>query len=186
MGVAIAAAAWRRGANVTLVAGPLDVPPPEGVTVVHVETTEQMARAVAQALPRAAALVMAAAPADFGVALPASSKVKKSTRPAQLTLTPTVDILESTRERRREGAVIVGFALETDDLLSNARAKLEAKALDLVVVNDAREPGAAFAVDTNRVTLVDAAGGVEDLPLMTKAELADLLLDRVEARLRGC
>jgi phosphopantothenoylcysteine decarboxylase / phosphopantothenate---cysteine ligase len=185
MGVAIAAAAWRRGADVTLVAGPLDVPPPVGVTVVDVETTEQMANAVSQLLPGAVALIMAAAPADFGVATPASSKVKKSTRPAQLTLTPTTDILESTRARRRDGAVIVGFALETDDLLANARAKLHAKGLDLVVVNDAREEGAAFAVDTNRVALLDASGGVEDLPLMPKTELADVLLDRVEALLRG-
>jgi phosphopantothenoylcysteine decarboxylase/phosphopantothenate--cysteine ligase len=81
--------------------------------------------------------------------------------------------------------VIVGFALETDDLLANARAKLHAKGLDLVVVNDAREQGAAFAVDTNRVTLLDASGGMEDLPLMPKTELADVLLDRVEALLRG-
>jgi phosphopantothenoylcysteine decarboxylase / phosphopantothenate---cysteine ligase len=186
MGVAVATAAWRRGADVTLIAGPLEIAPPVGVTVVHVETTEQMALEVAQALPRAAALVMAAAPADFGVARPASSKVKKSSQPAQLTLTPTVDILESTRGRRREGAVIVGFVLETDDLLSNARAKLQAKGLDFVVVNDAREEGAGFAVDTNRVTLLDATGRTEDLPLMPKTELADVLLDRIEARLRGC
>ncbi|MBX6332736.1 MAG: bifunctional phosphopantothenoylcysteine decarboxylase/phosphopantothenate--cysteine ligase CoaBC [Gemmatimonadaceae bacterium] len=185
MGVAVAAAAWRRGATVTLIAGPLEVPPPIGVAVVPVETTQEMADAVARALPGADALVMAAAPADFRAAAPAASKIKKSAAPDRLELTATPDILATTRAQRAAGTVVVGFALETDDLLENARAKLAAKALDLIVANDAREPGAGFAVDTNRVTLLARDGQAEALPLMTKAEVADVLLDRIEALLRA-
>lgn len=181
MGVSIAAAAWRRGAEVTLVAGPLEVAPPVGVKVVSVESTEQMAKAVAAELPRAHALVMAAAPADFRAAMPVDFKIKKSTKPDAIALAATVDILATTRDKRRKGAVVVGFALETDDIMKNAKSKLDAKGLDLIVVNDAKEPGAGFGVDTNRVTLIARDGTPEPLALMPKAELADVLLDRVEA-----
>ncbi len=183
MGVAVAAAAWRRGADVTLVAGPLAVEAPAGTRVIRVESTEEMARAVAAELPEAHALVMAAAPADFRAAAPASNKIKKSAKPDAVALAPTVDILAETRALRRKGAVIVGFALETDDLAKNARAKLEAKGLDLIVVNDAKEPGAGFEVETNRVTLIAKDGRSEPLALMTKTALAEVLLDRVEALL---
>lgn len=185
MGVAVAAAAWRRGADVTLVAGPLEVAPPAGITVIPVETTAEMATAVMGALPSADALVMAAAPADFRAAAPASSKIKKRDGAASIELCGTVDILAATVGCRRPGAVIVGFALETDDLERNARAKLEAKQLDLVVANDAREPGAGFAVDTNRVTLIGRDGAGEALPLMSKQDVAEIILDRIEALLRG-
>lgn len=187
MGVAIAAAAWRRGAHVTLIAGPLEAPPPQGpgVSLVHVETTAEMAAAVARALPEADALIMAAAPADFRVARPAAAKIKKVGAPAALELAPTADILAETAAHRAPGAVVVGFALETDDLLANARAKLEAKRLDLIVANDAREPGAGFAVDTNRVTLIARDGATEALPLMPKTDVAEAILDRVEGLLRA-
>jgi len=185
MGVSVAAAAWRRGADVTLIAGPLAVPTPTGVRVVAVETTTQMCAAVAEALAQADALVMAAAPADFGAAAPAAQKVKKRDAPAQLALAPTPDILLATRDRRRAGTIIVGFALETSDALVNGREKLAAKGLDLVVINDATEAGAGFSVDTNRVTLVGADGSVQEVPLMAKAEVADVILDRVEGLLRG-
>ena len=183
MGVAIAAAAWRRGADVTLVAGPLEVPLPAGLKVIRVESTEEMANAVAAELPRANALVMAAAPADFRAAAPVGFKIKKSTAPGAIALAATIDILATTRAKRRQGAIIVGFALETDHVTENAMAKLEAKGLDLIVVNDANEPGAGFGVETNRVTLIAKNGAMEPLPLMPKTELADLLLDRVEALL---
>ena len=183
MGVAIAAAAWRRGADVTLVAGPLEVPLPAGLKVIRVESTEEMANAVAGELPRANALVMAAAPADFRAAAPVGFKIKKSTAPGAIALAATIDILATTRAKRRQGAIIVGFALETDHVTENAMAKLEAKGLDLIVVNDANEPGAGFGVETNRVTLIAKNGAMEPLPLMPKTELADLLLDRVEALL---
>jgi phosphopantothenoylcysteine decarboxylase/phosphopantothenate--cysteine ligase len=180
MGVAIAAAAWRRGAEVVLVAGPMSVPPPIGVAMREVETTEEMAGAVADELPKAQALVMAAAPADFRAAAPADSKIKKKSAPDSIALAPTPDILATTRARRAKNAVIVGFALETDDVLRGGREKLDAKALDLVVVNDAREEGAGFGVDTNRVTLLGRNNQQEDLPLLSKPELADEILDRVE------
>lgn len=183
MGVAIASAAWRRGADVTLIAGPLDVPPPVGVTVRPVETTADMAAAVGHSLPDADVLVMAAAPADFRPAEPAARKIKKGSGTSTLALEPTADILLSTAGARRPGAVIVGFALETNDALTAGRDKLAAKSLDLIVVNDATEPGAGFSVDTNRVTLLSPGGAEERLELMPKTEVADAILDRVEALL---
>lgn len=183
MGVALAAAAWRRGAEVTMISGPLDVDAPVGITVVPVETTEEMAAAVAQSLAGADVLIMAAAPADFRPAAPADRKIKKAAAAPTLALEPTADILLATRGARRPGAVIVGFALETNDALAAGRQKLDAKALDLIVVNDATEPGAGFEVETNRVTLLARGGGEEVLPLMPKTEVADAILDRVEALL---
>ena len=185
MGVALAAAAWRRGAEVTLIAGPLAVPPPPGVTVINVETTEEMGEAVERALGDADALVMAAAPADFRAEQPAPAKIKKARGPDALRLAPTRDILATTRAARRPGTVVVGFALETGDAVSAAREKLAAKALDLIVVNDASEPGAGFAVNTNRVTLLGRDGREEPLPLMSKDDVADAILDRVEGLFGG-
>ncbi|HEX4468528.1 MAG TPA: bifunctional phosphopantothenoylcysteine decarboxylase/phosphopantothenate--cysteine ligase CoaBC [Gemmatimonadaceae bacterium] len=184
MGVAIAAAAWRRGAEVTLIAGPMSVSAPVGVTTRDVETTEEMAAAVEQELPKSEALIMAAAPADFRAEEPATSKIKKKSAPKAVALTSTPDILASTRKARRKNAVIVGFALETDDVVRSAREKLDAKALDLIVVNDAREPGAGFEVNTNRVTLIGTDGKEEMLPLLGKDDVADQILDRVEKLLR--
>jgi phosphopantothenoylcysteine decarboxylase/phosphopantothenate--cysteine ligase len=185
MGVAIASAAWRRGADVVLVAGPLSVAPSVGAKIVKVETTEEMRDAIDQAVPEADALVMAAAPADFRPAEPAADKVRKSSVPTELRVTPTPDILTDTRASRRRGMVVVGFALETDNVLDNARKKLEAKDLDLVVLNDAREAGAGFEVETNRVTLIARNGKDEALPLLPKHEVADAILDRVAEMMRG-
>jgi phosphopantothenoylcysteine decarboxylase/phosphopantothenate--cysteine ligase len=185
MGVAIAAAAWRRGAEVTLIAGPLEVALPTGVSLVRIGTTEELSCAVAQALPGADALIMAAAPADFRPARVADSKIKKSGAPATLELAHTPDVLAESIPHRSKGTVVVGFALETDDLLANARAKLEAKRLDLIVANNAREPGAGFAVDTNRVSLISREGAIESLPLLTKPQVADVILDRIEGLLRA-
>ena len=183
MGVAIAAAAWRRRADVVLIAGPMSAPPPVGVHVVPVETTEEMAAAVRAALPGAHALVMAAAPADFRAASAAPEKIKKDAHLGSIALAATPDILRTTRDARAPGTVIVGFALETRDALEAGRGKLAAKELDMVVVNDATEPGAGFEVDTNRVSFVHRDGPDEHLPLMAKADVADAILDRVAARL---
>lgn len=185
MGVELAAAAWRRGADVTLICGPLEVPLPRGVSAVHVETTADMGREVRSALSDADVLIMAAAPADFTIEQPATSKLKKHQRPDTLSLASTDDILLSTRDARRSGALIVGFALETGDAIAEGTRKLRAKDLDLVVVNDATEAGAGFATATNRVTLIDREGSVESVPLLPKRDVAELILDRVEARLRG-
>lgn len=186
MGAEIAGAAWRRGADVTLVAGPMTVPVPPGVTHVSVESTEEMRDAVARHLPQAEVVVMSAAPADYRPGERASSKLKKTGGGRTLELHETPDILRSTIAQRRKGAVVVGFALETDDLLANARKKLESKSLDMIVLNSANEAGAGFAVETNRVTILRRGDTVpEELPLQHKREVADAILDRVEELLDG-
>jgi phosphopantothenoylcysteine decarboxylase/phosphopantothenate--cysteine ligase len=186
MGVALAAAAWRRGAEVTLVAGPMSVPAPVGVTHVRVQSTTEMRDAVAERLGSVDLLMMAAAPADYQPSDRAPGKLKKTGATRALELRETPDILVSTREQRRAGAVVVGFALETDDLLANAKKKLDGKGLDMVVLNAANEPGAGFGVDTNRVTIVQrGAPAPEQLPLLDKRDVADAILDRVEVLLDG-
>ena len=185
MGVALAAAAWRRGANVDLVAGPLNVPAPTGAALHAVESTEEMAGAVERLLPAADVLIMAAAPADYRPMTVETQKIKKSGDTRSLALAPTTDILLATAGARQPHAVIVGFALETQDAVKSGHGKLSRKKLDLIVVNDATEPGAGFGVDTNRVTLLTRDGGEERLPLMPKSDVADAILDRVEALLRG-
>jgi phosphopantothenoylcysteine decarboxylase/phosphopantothenate--cysteine ligase len=139
-----------------------------------------MAHAVGALAPDADVLVMAAAPSDFRPATVASQKIKKGTDAPVLQMEQTVDILRSTVGKRRKGSVIVGFALETTDAIANARTKLAGKSLDLIVVNDATEAGAGFGGDTNRVTFLGRDGSAEELPLMSKADVADALLDRVE------
>jgi phosphopantothenoylcysteine decarboxylase/phosphopantothenate--cysteine ligase len=185
MGAAVAAAAWRRGAEVTVIAGPLEIVLPVGVRHVAVETTQEMHEAVRRALAETDVLVMAAAPADFRVQAPAHQKIKRAAGSRHLELAPTPDILAESRSARRNGAVIVGFALETGDAVAAAREKLARKGLDLLVINDALEPGAGFSGDTNRVTLLEPNSEPEALPLMPKSELADRLLDRVEELLSG-
>jgi phosphopantothenoylcysteine decarboxylase / phosphopantothenate---cysteine ligase len=181
MGYEIAAAAWRRGAEVVLVSGPSSIPVPTGVELRRVETAEEMLDAVRAALPPADVLVMAAAVADFRPSHAAEEKIKKESGGVpRIELEATADVLKATRELRRAGSVVVGFALETADAVENGRRKLEAKGLDLLVVNDAREPGAGFEVETNRVVLLQRGKDDEALPLMSKAEVADRILDRVE------
>jgi phosphopantothenoylcysteine decarboxylase / phosphopantothenate---cysteine ligase len=177
MGFAIAAAAWRRGADVTLVAGPTSVPAPVGPDLRSVETADEMLGAVRDGLARADILFMAAAVADFRP-VPAPGKLRRSEAPDALSLQPAPDVLLETRDDRREGTAVVGFALETGDGRASALAKLHAKGLDLIVLNPADEPDAGFDTDTNRVVILDAGGGEEELPLLSKDEVADLLLDR--------
>jgi phosphopantothenoylcysteine decarboxylase/phosphopantothenate--cysteine ligase len=187
MGVAIARAAWRRGADVTLIAGHLDIPAPTEINTLKAETVKAMSRSVAEALPRTDVLIMAAAPADFRPMVEAEEKIKKGKGRAAPTieLEQAEDILKSTISKRKKKSLIVGFALETSDGIRNAREKLKAKDLDFVVLNDAKEPGAGFGVDTNRVTIFTRDGKQEELELMSKADLAEILLDRVEAALNG-
>jgi phosphopantothenoylcysteine decarboxylase/phosphopantothenate--cysteine ligase len=144
-----------------------------------------MSKSVAKALPSADVLVMAAAPADFRPAEKAGAKIKKGRGRARIDLEQTEDILRSTIPKRKKKSVIVGFALETGEGVTNAREKLKSKDLDMVVLNDALEPGAGFGVDTNRVTIIDRAGTEEELQLMSKADLAEVLLDRIEEKLNG-
>jgi phosphopantothenoylcysteine decarboxylase/phosphopantothenate--cysteine ligase len=187
MGVAIARAAWRRGADVTLIVGHVDVGLPPEISTLRAETVQAMSRSVAEALPTADVLIMAAAPADFRPAAEATKKIKKlrgRTAP-KIELEQTEDILKSTIAKRKKKSLIVGFALETNDGIRNAREKLKAKDLDLVVLNNAGEPGAGFGVDTNRVTVIGRNGKQEELELMSKIDLAEVLLDRVEQELSG-
>ena len=187
MGIAIAEAAWRRGADVTLVVAHVDVPVGVGPRVIHAESVDEMAAAVASVLPHADALVMAAAPADFRPAHAADRKIsKRQDAPGMaIELAPTTDILMATLPLRPPGAIIVGFALETGNALSKGAAKLEEKSLDMIVVNDALEEGAGFGVDTNRVTILTPHGPPEELPLMSKNAVADAILDRVGQLLSG-
>lgn len=179
MGYALAAAAWRRGARVVLITGPTELDAPVGPELVRIETAEQMRDAVASAIADADALIMAAAVADFRPAEPAASKMKKSSAVDALALEPAPDVLKETRTQRSARLRVVGFALETDDHVENARKKLQEKALDLIVLNDASEPGAGFEVETNRVTIIGRAGLPEALPLQSKDDVAEAILDRL-------
>jgi phosphopantothenoylcysteine decarboxylase / phosphopantothenate---cysteine ligase len=181
MGYAIAQAAWRRGADVTLVTGPSSLDPPFGVDVVPVETAVDMHDAVREVLPSADVSIFSAAVSDFRPVDPSGRKVKRADTGGELTiaLKENPDVANDTRTERRPGSITVGFALETDDLLKNAAQKLERKGFDLLVANDATEEGAGFGVSTNRVTILHAAGASESLALMPKNEVAEELLDRV-------
>jgi phosphopantothenoylcysteine decarboxylase/phosphopantothenate--cysteine ligase len=182
MGYAVAQAAWRRGAEVTLVSGPSALEPPFGVTVVPVGTAEEMYEAVRSRIDGADVSVFAAAVADFRPIDPRSRKVKRDDTGGELSvsLEANPDVALDTREARKAGSIAVGFALETDDLLAHARAKLAKKGFDLLVANDATEEGAGFEVATNRVTILGADGSVDALPLLAKEAVADEILDRVE------
>jgi phosphopantothenoylcysteine decarboxylase/phosphopantothenate--cysteine ligase len=181
MGYALAEAAYGRGADVVLVTGPTDLAPPSGVATHRVETTAEMQRAVQSLIKNADALLMAAAPADYRPTSQEKTKRPRADGPLTLVLEPTPDILESLK--RPAKCVIIGFALETGDGLARARAKLQNKALDFVVLNDALEPGAGFEVTTNRVTVLGRNGGQVDLPLLPKRDVAERILDVVEEAL---
>jgi phosphopantothenoylcysteine decarboxylase / phosphopantothenate---cysteine ligase len=184
MGVALATAAWQRGAHVTLIHGPLEVALPVGVHTQAVTSTVEMRDAVARALPAADVLIMAAAPADFAAATVAEHKLSKRADGAPaLPLTHTPDILRTTLAHRKPGAVVVGFALETDDLDRKALHKLAEKQLDLIIGNDASQEGAGFGTDTNIVTIFDKDGGREALPIAAKIDVAHTILDRIAVRM---
>jgi phosphopantothenoylcysteine decarboxylase/phosphopantothenate--cysteine ligase len=180
MGYSLAEAAWSRGAEVVLISGPVALPVPIGVRLRKVETTRELEAAVREELPGADVLVMAAAPADFRPSDPSDSKRARTDGALAIPMEPTEDILRGTLEIRKPGSVTVGFALETGDALTKGRAKLERKALDLIVVNDALEPGAGFEVDTNRVALLGRDGSARILPLQSKRDVAEAILDAVE------
>jgi phosphopantothenoylcysteine decarboxylase / phosphopantothenate---cysteine ligase len=180
MGYRIAEAAWERGADVVLISGPVALPAPVGVTLRPVESTRELEAAVREELPRADVLVMAAAPADFRPSSPSENKRSRIDGALAIPMEPTEDILTTTRGERKPGSLIVGFALETGDALTKGRAKLERKDLDLIVVNDALEPGAGFEHDTNRVALIGRTGTPTILPLQSKREVAEAILDAVE------
>ncbi len=184
MGHAVAGAAARRGAAVTLVTT-VSRPVAAGVERVEVETAEEMAQAVLARAGAADVVVMAAAVADFRPKAPSPGKLKKRDGVPEVVLEPTPDILATLGERKPAGQVLVGFAAETDDLHRNAAAKLDAKNVDIMVANDVSGPDAGFEVDTNRAILLysyDRGLPAEETPLVSKGDLADLLLDRIVAQ----
>jgi len=182
MGYALAAAAWRRGAAVSLVSGPTALPAPYGVARREVTTAREMRDAVREEYRRATVLLMAAAVADFRAARPAASKIKKGQGRLTLELERTEDILGDL-PRRRGKCLVVGFAAETEDVLANAERKLRDKKLDMIVANDVAGVDTGFAVDTNAVVVLDGAGR-QEISLASKAEIAERILDRVVERLR--
>jgi phosphopantothenoylcysteine decarboxylase/phosphopantothenate--cysteine ligase len=187
-GFALAQSALDLGAKVTLIAGATSLDEPVGVERVDVSSAQEMCEAVLAALPGADALLMAAAVADFRPAAPAKNKIKKESGVPEIRLENTPDILRAVAEEKaRTGfpRVTVGFAAESQDLLENARSKLQRKSLDLIAANDITSADAGFAVDTNRITLMDAQGATEPLPLMGKEEVAEAVLGRVVLLLEG-
>lgn len=180
MGYAIAAAAVRRGADVTLVSGKTDLQPPMGVQVVPVVSAADMAEAVKAVSSAQDIIIKAAAVADYRPAAVAQEKMKKKDGEMSIALERTEDILAWLGTHRREGQILCGFSMETEHLLENSRAKLEKKKIDMIVANNLRQEGAGFGTDTNVVTLLSKQG-TEELPLLSKEEVADRLLDRLLA-----
>jgi len=175
MGYAVAEAARDRGAEVKLITAPVSLPEPAGVEVIHVRTTAEMKEAVAKAAAPADVLIMAAAVADYQPKEVAKAKIKKDSPSLTLELARTPDILAEVKGNFLK----VGFAAESENIVANARQKLEKKQLDIIVANDITDKDSGFGVDTNKVTLIDRSGNVENLPLLTKREVADRILDRV-------
>lgn len=181
-GYAVAAAARRRGAEVTLIST-VDLPLPAGVTLHRVETAAEMQTAVGSVAVDADVVVMAAAVADFRPVSPSTRKTKKDAGVPSVVLEPTPDILAGLGAAKRPGQVLVGFAAETDDLLAHAEAKLRAKNLDLIVANDVSAPATGFGHDTNAVTIISRDGRRTEIPLSSKSEVADRVIDEIAAHL---
>ncbi|MDH3891134.1 MAG: hypothetical protein OEV49_08610 [candidate division Zixibacteria bacterium] len=182
MGFSLAEAALAGGAEVTLISGPTSLAPPPGAELVLIETTAQLHQAVLDAIGAADCLIMAAAPADYRPVDPASAKIKKDAAPLTLSLQPTVDILKDVIARKKRPLLTVGFALETDQPLANARKKLKEKKLDMIVVNQVGED-TGFDSDTNQVTVLRRECDPIVLPLAKKSQIAARILDMIAALL---
>jgi phosphopantothenoylcysteine decarboxylase/phosphopantothenate--cysteine ligase len=181
MGYALAERASKRGAAVILVSGPTHLKPPYGVRFSPVKTAEEMKNAVVGSRSLWDVAIKAAAVADYRPAETADQKIKKTAAELTLKLVRNPDILAALgASRGEEGCILVGFAAETADLLSNAREKLASKHLDMIVANDVARSDAGFDVDTNIVKIIDREGSVEDLPLKSKTDVADRILDRIK------
>jgi phosphopantothenoylcysteine decarboxylase/phosphopantothenate--cysteine ligase len=178
MGYAVAEAARNRGAQVTLISAPTTLPNPPGIKVIYINTADEMLKAVQSAVKGADTLIMAAAVADFRPVKTAGKKIKRADlSDLTLELEKTPDILAQVKG----DFIRVGFAAESHDVVANARDKVQRKGLDLIVANDITEKDCGFGTDTNRITIIDSKGKVEELPLLPKGEVADRILDRVGA-----
>lgn len=185
MGYAIARVARRRGADVVLISGPSCLPHPYGVRVINVESAREMRDAVLKEARNAEVVVKAAAVSDFAPKSVSGQKIKKDEgAPEILQLMKTPDILAELGRKKRKKQILAGFAAETEDLLENARKKLEDKNLDLIVANDVSAPGAGFGSDTNMVKILKKNGEIIDLPRMSKEEVAYRLLDEISGMIR--
>jgi phosphopantothenoylcysteine decarboxylase/phosphopantothenate--cysteine ligase len=176
MGYALAEAARDRGAQVTLISAPATLSPPDGVDIIKVRTVADLREAVLKAVKKADVLIMAAAVSDFRVARQSGQKIKKQGGKLSLELVENEDFLLELPDN----FIKVGFAAESENMVANAKKKLKEKRLDMIVANDITQSDAGFDVDTNRVTIIDKKGKVEELPLMSKREVAERILDRVK------
>ena len=178
MGYAIARAAKRRGAEVILVSGPTALNPPAGVAFVAVSSAREMRDAVMARLDRATVVIKSAAVADYRPAVKANSKIKKGAGDLEVRLERNPDIISEIGKHKGH-RILIGFAMETDDLVANATKKLKEKNMDMIVANDLNVEGSGFQGDTNVVKLIRSAGRIEELPLMDKSEVADEILSRI-------
>lgn len=184
MGIALAEVCSRRGGTVTLVKGPTQaysIPP--GITVVEVVSAADMYRACAQYFAGCDVIIFAAAVADYTPKHPATTKIKKQESEFTLELVKTKDIAYELGRSKRDGQVCVGFALETDNELENARSKLDKKNLDMIVLNSLKDEGAGFQHDTNKITIVDKKGNVVTFDLKAKSDVASDIIDYIETQL---
>jgi phosphopantothenoylcysteine decarboxylase/phosphopantothenate--cysteine ligase len=183
MGYALAVAARRRGAFVTLVSGPSALPVPRGIDFIPVSSAVEMREAVMERFKAATVIIKSAAVADFRPATQADNKIKKKGGPLVLTLERNPDILAEIG-KMKGGRILIGFAMESEDLVANATAKLKKKNLDLIIANDVKQSGAGFQTDTNIVKILDRKGEIETLPLMDKMQVAERILDRAKRLLK--
>ncbi|MFH1009576.1 MAG: bifunctional phosphopantothenoylcysteine decarboxylase/phosphopantothenate--cysteine ligase CoaBC [Candidatus Latescibacterota bacterium] len=182
MGYALAEVAYRKGAEVVLISGPTELPPPIGAELVRVRTAEEMRRAVIERFADCDALIAAAAVADFRPERFSEQKIKKGAGEWALKLARTADILSEIAPSKGD-RVLVGFAVETENAIANAREKLQKKNLDFVVLNNPMMEGAAFGSDTNVVTILDRQGHTEEFPKMSKLEVAEKVMEKVQTRI---
>ena len=179
MGYALASRARRRGASVILISGPTVLSVPRGVSYVPVSTAVEMRHAVMKNLKQSTIIIKSAAVADYRPSVCADAKIKKKDGPWTLYLERNPDIIAEIGKKKKE-RILIGFAMESEDLIKNAKAKMLAKNMDLIVANDVKQKDAGFQSDTNIVKILDRDGGIEELPLMDKMDVADRILDRAK------
>ena len=186
MGYAIARAAVMRGAEVTLISGPTALNPPAGSVLIKVKTAEEMRNAVFENHENMDVIIKAAAVADYRPSQSADQKIKKTADDMSINLVKNPDILsELGKSASKPGRILVGFAAETENIIANAKEKMARKNLDMIVVNDVSRKDAGFDVDTNKVNIIFKDGSNEELPLLTKDEVANILLDKIKL-IREC
>lgn len=184
MGYAIAEAASRRGADVTLISGPTTLTPPENVKLVNVESAIQMRDEVISCASQSQIIIMSAAVSDYRPKDFSTQKIKRGENTITIVLEENPDILAELGRNKRDGQILVGFSMETENLIENSRKKLEKKNADFIVANDVSKEGAGFGTDTNMVTIISSSGQIKELPLMSKYDVANAILDEITNKAR--